>query len=68
MGTCQCEVLNVMSGPLARDYLDVHLQRVRTDGMGRTVHRCESSGIEWLEEHRPSGYDDDVLVLRRVQP
>ena len=67
MGTCRCDVLNVLSGELARDYLDVHLQHVRTDGMGRTVHRCEASEVEWVEEHRPSGYDDDVMMLRRVQ-
>jgi hypothetical protein len=64
---CRCEVLNVMSGEVAREYLRGHLQDQRTDGMGRTVHRCEETGIEWLEERRASGYDDEALVLRRVQ-
>jgi hypothetical protein len=64
---CRCEVLNVMSGEVAREYLRVHLQDQRTDGMGRTVHQCVETGIEWLEEKRPSGYGDEGLVLRRVQ-
>ena len=67
MGTCRCEVLNVLSGALANDYLDGHLQQVREDGLGRTVHRCEASDVEWLEEHRSSGFDDEVTVLRRLQ-
>ena len=66
MGTCQCAVLNVMSGALARDYLNVHLQRVRTDGMGRDVHRCDDSEIEWVEERGANGYDADVTLLRRL--
>jgi len=67
MGTCRCAILNVLSGALARDLLDKHLREVRTDGMGRTVHLCEDSEIEWLEERRLGGYDDDVTVLRRLE-
>jgi hypothetical protein len=67
MGECRCEVLNVMSGDLARQYARTHLEVVRTDGMGRTIHRCETTGLEWLEDHSASGYGDDVIVLRRVQ-
>lgn len=67
MGTCRCETLNVLSGALARDLLDEHLRAMRTDGMGRTVHRCEESEVEWLEERRRGGYSDDVIVLRRLQ-
>lgn len=66
MATCRCEILNVLSGDLARDLLDHHLRESRTDGMGRTIHLCEDSDIEWLEEHQRSGYDDHVTVLRRV--
>ena len=67
MGTCRCEILNVLSGALARDLLDKHLREVRTDGMGRTVYLCEDSEVEWLEERQRGGYDDDVTVLRRLQ-
>jgi hypothetical protein len=63
---CRCEVLNVMSGAVARDYSRTHLVKVRLDGMGRAVHRCEESGIEWTEDHRATGYGDDVTVLRRI--
>lgn len=65
MGTCRCAVLNVMSGEVAREYLRVHLQHDRTDGMGRNVHRCEESGVDWVEERKPGGYGEDVTVLRR---
>jgi len=67
MGTCRCKILNVLSGALARDLLDHHLREVRTDGMGRTIHLCEDSEIEWVEDHQRSAYDDEVTVLRRVQ-
>jgi hypothetical protein len=63
---CRCEVLNVLSGEVARDYLRTHLERDRLDGMGRTVHRCEESGLEWVEDRSGTGYGDDVTVLRRL--
>jgi predicted amidohydrolase YtcJ len=63
---CRCEVLNVMSGDVARDYIRTHLQRERVDGMERAVHRCAESGVEWVEEHSGTGYRDDVTVLRRL--
>jgi hypothetical protein len=63
---CRCEVLNVMSGAVARDYLRTHLERTREDGMGRDVHRCAESGVEWVEERSGTGYGDDVTVLRRL--
>jgi hypothetical protein len=63
---CRCEILNVMSGAVARDYARAHLDRDRVDGMGRTVHRCAVSGVEWTEDHRGSGDGDDVTVLRRL--
>ncbi len=66
MVSCRCEVLNVMSGDVARDYLRTHLQQERTDGMGRAVHRCVDSDVEWIEERSQSGYGQDVTVLRRV--
>jgi hypothetical protein len=66
MGSCRCQVLNVMSGEVAVDYARVHLREHRTDGMGRTVHRCEETSVEWLEEREPGGYADQVLVLRRL--
>jgi len=65
MVACRCEVLNVMSGEVARDYLVGHLSHTRTDGMGRRVHRCDETGIEWTEERSASGYADEVTVLRR---
>ena len=67
MATCRCDALNVMSGEVARDYLRGHLDRARTDGLGRTVHRCDESDIEWLEERDATGYGDDTTVLRRLQ-
>jgi hypothetical protein len=66
MVPCRCEVLNVMSGAVARDYLRTHLEQVRVDGMGRPVHRCQDTGIEWAEERSSTGYADDVTVLRRL--
>jgi hypothetical protein len=68
MGTCRCEILNVLSGALARELLEQHLREVRIDDRGRTVHRCADSHVEWLEEHEPGGYDDQATVLRRVTP
>lgn len=67
MVTCRCEVLNVLSGDGARDYVTGHLLELGTDGMGRTVHRCAATDIEWVEERTPGGYADDVTVLRRRQ-
>jgi len=64
---CRCEVLNVLSGAVAHDYVRTHLERARVDGLGRSVHRCDESGIEWTEERSTTGYADDVLVLRRLQ-
>lgn len=66
MVTCRCEVLNGLSGDVARDYLRTHLKKLRVDGMGRTVHGCPDSEIEWTEEREPGGYAEDVLVLRRT--
>jgi hypothetical protein len=43
-----------------------HLEQVRTDGMGRPVHLCRQTGIEWAEERSSTGYGDDVIVLRRL--
>lgn len=63
---CRCAVLNVMSGEVASEYLRYHLEVERTDGMGRRVHRCAESGVSWIEERRPSGYGDEVIVLRRA--
>jgi len=64
---CRCKVLNVLSGDVARDYLRTHLESLRVDGMGRTIHHCSETDIEWSEEREPSGYADDVTVLRRVR-
>ncbi len=66
MTTCRCKYLNVVSGDMARDYLRSHLEHGRTDGMGRTVHRCPDTDIEWVEEREQAGYGDDVEVLRRA--
>ncbi|MCC5950171.1 MAG: hypothetical protein JJT89_17100 [Nitriliruptoraceae bacterium] len=66
MASCQCEVLNVLSGALAQEYLTGHLDHHRTDGMGRAVHRCTVTEVTWVEERRPSAYGDSVTVLRRL--
>ena len=66
METCRCDVLNVLSGPAAQDYLTGHLTVDRTDGMGRQVHRCPTTGVEWVADRSPDGYAEDTLVLRRV--
>ena len=65
MTPCRCDVLNVMSGDVARDYITSHLEQVRVDGVGRPVHRCGDTGIEWTEERSASGYSNDAIVLRR---
>jgi len=66
METCRCEVLNVLSGPVAQDYLTGHLAADRTDGLGRQVHTCPYTEVEWVADRSPEGYADEVLVLRRV--
>lgn len=63
---CRCEVLNNLAGAVARDYTRKHLDQLRVDGLGRTVHRCPDTGVDWTEERSASGYGDDVIVLRRV--
>ncbi len=67
MVSCRCEVLNGLSGDVASDYLKTHLQQLRVDGMGRKVHGCPDSDIEWTEEREPGGYAENVLVLRRTR-
>jgi hypothetical protein len=62
---CRCEVLNNLSGAAAAEYARKHLDRARTDGLGRVVHRCTATGVDWTEEHSASGYGEDVIVLRR---
>lgn len=64
--TCRCEVLNNLAGAVARDYARRHLDRTRTDGLGRSVHRCPDTGVDWTEERSATGYGDDVVVLRRL--
>ncbi len=66
MVPCRCEVLNVMSGNVARDYAAGHLEQSRTDGMGRPVHRCPETGVEWTEDASASAYADEAIVLRRT--
>jgi hypothetical protein len=62
---CRCEVLNNLTGDLARDYARRHLDQVRADGLGRAIHRCPETGVSWLEERSISGYTDEVIILRR---
>lgn len=66
MEPCRCDVLNVLSGAAAQDYLRGHLAVEGTDGLGRQVHRCPGTGVEWVADRGPDGYADDALVLRRV--
>jgi hypothetical protein len=65
MDECRCEQLNVLSGDVARDLRRRHLESAGIDGMGRALHRCPDTGIEWLEERDPTGYSGDTVVLRR---
>jgi hypothetical protein len=62
---CRCAVLNNLSGAVAADYARRHLDRSRTDGLGRQVHTCPDTGLDWTEERSASGYGEDVVVLRR---
>jgi hypothetical protein len=63
---CRCDVLNVMSGDVARDYIRQHLEPNGIDGMGRAMLRCPEGDLEWVEEREQNGYGDDVTVLRRL--
>lgn len=65
MVACRCELLNVMSGAVATDYLREHLDEVRDTGHGRVLYRCPDTGIGWTEDRRAEGYGDEVVVLRR---
>ncbi|GGI03224.1 hypothetical protein [Egicoccus halophilus] len=67
METCRCELLNVLSGPMAQDYVHGHLEPTHPDGLGRRVHRCPTTPTEWVEDRDPDGYGDGVLVLRRLR-
>jgi len=67
MSDCRCPVINVLSGAIARDYVDSHLQPDRRDGLGRLVLRCPDLGHRWVEERSPGGYGQDVTVLRRSE-
>lgn len=68
MVDCRCEMLNVMSGDVARDYAGVHLQPARVDGMGRNVLRCPTTDLEWVEEtdSEAGSYAANAVVLRRL--
>lgn len=66
VGTCRCQVLNMMSGEVAREYVRVHLHFERVDGMGRQVYRCSETDVMWVEERRSGGYGEDTTVLRHV--
>lgn len=65
MVRCRCEVLNVMSGDVAKDYRVAHLLQRGLDGMGRRILGCGETDIEWIEERQAIGYGADVSVLRR---
>lgn len=66
MTTCRCEVLNVMSGDAALDYVRQHLDQVRSDGQGTTYYRCPDTGIAWAEEPAPDTYAGESRRLRRT--
>ncbi len=67
MVACRCEVLNGLSGDVAIDYVRTHLQHLRTDAMGRAVHVCPDTQLEWYEEREMGGYGENVLILRRAR-
>jgi hypothetical protein len=64
MSDCRCQTLNVVSGDLAPTWCAA-TSSTGVDGMGRAVHVCPDTGTEWVEERDPTGYGDDVVVLRR---
>ena len=64
---CRCEVLNTLSGVVAAEYAREHLDPADTDGLGRTIHRCPDTGVDWTEERSAAGYGDEVIILRRHQ-
>lgn len=63
---CRCSVLNNLAGDVASDYTIKHLDPLRTDAMGRAVHRCPDTGVHWTEERSGQGYGADVIRLRRA--
>lgn len=63
---CRCSVLNNLSGAVANEYARTHLDTARTDGMGRRIHRCPDTTLEWTEDRRAQGYGKDIVVLRRL--
>lgn len=62
---CRCDVLNQMTGDVARDYARRHLDQVRTDGVGQTTYRCPDTGTTWVEERAPASHGEDARRLRR---
>ncbi|HEX9890353.1 MAG TPA: hypothetical protein VGA69_12790 [Nitriliruptorales bacterium] len=49
---CRCEILNTLTGDIARDYSNAHLEpetatRHRDEGR----YRCPDTGVTWVLEH-----------------
>lgn len=62
---CRCQVLNVLSGALAVDYLNGHLGAKDADS-NRRVHVCPSTGVQWIEDRSAPTYASSIRVLRRL--
>lgn len=63
---CRCDVLNQLTGEVARDYARHHLDDVRVNGMRETTYRCPETGVTWVEVRAPASYGEDVRRLRRL--
>lgn len=63
--TCRCQVLNVLSGDLALDYLNGHLGAADADS-NRRVHVCPTTGVQWIEDRSAPQYASSTRVLRRL--
>lgn len=66
MVTCQCAVLNNLTGQQAADYAHHHLDVTRAHTGRVATYRCPETGIEWVEERAPNAYDDQTRRLRRM--
>lgn len=63
--SCRCNVLNVLSGALATEYLFGHLGGDNAESSKR-VHTCPHTGVQWIEDRSAPQYSSTSRVLRRL--
>lgn len=63
--SCRCNMLNVLSGALATEYLLGHLGGADADS-NRRVHTCPNTGVQWIEDRSATQYASSSQVLRRL--